>query len=127
MSPRFGPNSEEVERFLTRLVQLTAAEWRQVNATWGRVDATALKTWPKPTWTGAWQSAEAAAGQANLQHAVSRVARAAADAAATTGGSPDATTMAAMALVVRPLINPSTFAILYEPFAAVIPVSDLAA
>jgi hypothetical protein len=34
--------------------------------------------------------------------------------------------MAAMALVVRPLINPSTFRVLYEPFAAVIPVATLA-
>jgi hypothetical protein len=125
MEHEYGPNTDQVHRFLQLLDQLTPEEWGRVMQAWGGVDATALRTWPKPTWMGAWRAAEEAAGRAQLQDAVSRVARAAADVAGRSGGSADATSMAAMALVVRPMISPPTFAILYEAFAGVIPVEKL--
>ena len=125
MQFEYGPNTEQVARFLQLLGRLTPAEWQRVGEAWSGVDATALRTWPKPTWMGAWRAAEEAAGRAQLEEAVSRVARAAAEAAARGGGSADATSMAAMALVVRSMISPATFAILYEAFAGVIPETEL--
>jgi hypothetical protein len=120
----YGPNTPAVRRFLQRFAALDAGQWDAAAAAFEAAERT-------PAYTAADRALAAAITRADRARERDAVIGPLLQIARPAGGAPDphpvaaAALAAVLALLARDALDDHTFAVLYAPFADLVPVPTL--